>query len=173
MIFGLVRPAIDTLVSLRQAQCRPINENPLSLRPMQALLECVENSEVASKERTTQQKRAVVEAFENAGRPLTVHEVHEAAAKTCRSIGVATIYRTINRLVETEWLKEVCLPGQPTRYEQKSLAHHHHFHCDACQVVLDVSAPCEGLYADVPEGFRVERHELTFYGVCNECVESA
>jgi Fur family ferric uptake transcriptional regulator len=120
-------------------------------------------------ERTTQQKRALLNAFELNERPLTVSELQEIAGKECPGIGVATVYRTVNRLLESEWLKEVCLPGQAVRYERRALEHHHHFHCNLCSRVLDVAAPCERLSTEVPDGFQVERHELTFYGVCADC----
>ena len=106
-------------------------------------------------------------------RPLTVPELQALAAQECPGIGVATVYRTVNRLLESEWLKEVCLPGQPVRYEREALEHHHHFHCNLCSRVLDVAAPCERLSTEVPEGFTVERHELTFYGVCADCASVA
>ena len=125
---------------------------------------------MTTKRRTTQQKQAIEAAFTNTNRPLTVNEVHELAAETCTGLGVATVYRAVNRLVEQEWLKEVHLPNQPMRYEQYSLEHHHHFQCESCERVLDIAAPCSDLGRHLPEGFQSKRHEVTFYGVCAACV---
>lgn len=119
--------------------------------------------------RRTLQKQAVLAVFENTKRPLTVPEIHEFALKSCEGLGVATVYRAVNRLVEKEWLKEVNLPGQPTRYERQSLEHHHHFHCTNCERVLDISAPCENLTSYLPPNFTATHHEVTFYGTCASC----
>ena len=124
---------------------------------------------MAGKSRNTRQKRAIEAAFTECPRPLTVPEVHALASKSCARLGTATVYRSVNRLVEDGWLKEVCLPNQPIRFERASLGHHHHFHCEQCEQVVDTKAPCEALETSVPAGFRVLRHELTFYGICADC----
>ena len=123
------------------------------------------------RERETPQKQAVVSAFEAAHRPLTVPEVHAESVAHCPSLGVATVYRAVNRLVKNGWLKEVRLPDQPVRYERHELEHHHHFHCGRCERVLDIAAPCESISTHLPAGFEVERHELTFYGTCSDCTK--
>ena len=125
--------------------------------------------DVPAKGRTTQQKRAVQATFDWVNRPLTAQEVHAIAQDDCPGLGVATVYRAVRRLVKNEWLREVRLPNQPTRYERQDLAHHHHFHCQSCERVLDVSAPCDDLSVRIPRGFKVHRHELTFYGICADC----
>jgi len=124
---------------------------------------------LAGKSRNTRQKRAIKEAFSHCSRPLTVPEAHALAGNTCEQLGVATVYRNVNRLVEDGWLQEVRRPNQPIRYERASLGHHHHFLCDECKQVMDTHAPCEILETSAPPGFRVLRHELTFYGICADC----
>lgn len=122
-----------------------------------------------AKARNTPQKLAISQALSGAQRPLTVPEVHTLAQGACAQLGVATVYRAVNRLVQEGWLTEVRLPDQPVRYELTSLEHHHHFHCERCQQVMDLTAPCQALTASLPEGFQVSRHEVTFYGVCPAC----
>ncbi|MDP6946416.1 MAG: transcriptional repressor, partial [Myxococcota bacterium] len=73
--------------------------------------------------------------------------------------------------VDEGWLREVSLSGEPARYELRDLAHHHHFRCEHCERVFDVAAPCGSITTNIPAGFRVFRHELTFHGVCVECDE--
>ena len=121
------------------------------------------------RERSTKQKQAISRVFERSDRPVTVQEVHQAAGETCDSLGIATVYRAVSRLLASGWLTEVQLPGQPTRYERMALAHHHHFHCDRCEILYDVLAPCDALSTMIPDGFTVRRHELTFYGICESC----
>jgi Fur family ferric uptake transcriptional regulator len=55
------------------------------------------------------------------------------------------------------------------RYETAQRGHHHHFRCDACLRVFDVHQ-CPGDLAGLaPPGFAVSRHEITLYGLCNDC----
>jgi Fur family transcriptional regulator, ferric uptake regulator len=121
-------------------------------------------------ERDTQQRRAIREALQTADRPLSPKEVHEASRKHVASLGVATVYRTLNALVAEGWLAEVELPGEPPRYEVAGKRHHHHFVCDRCDRVFEVNACPGNMKGLVPEGFAMSRHELVLYGECAECV---
>ena len=125
-----------------------------------------------ARERNTVQKQAIVATFAQHSRPLTVTELHTMATSRCASLGIATVYRAVNRLLEIGWLVEVRLPDQPVRYECAAMEHHHHFHCQVCERVLDIKVPCQSISETIPNGFMVHRHELTFYGICNDCTAS-
>ena len=154
-----------------------LNEKELSLKTLKSdrvhlsrVLVQNWSGRVVTRQRRTQQKEAIERSFATSPRPLTVTEAHELSLVTCPGLGVATVYRAVHRLVEDEVLKEVRLPDQPVRYERYNLGHHHHFHCEECEKVLDIEAPCASLNSHLPEGFKVRRHEIIFYGTCNECV---
>lgn len=138
-----------------------------------------------STDRATRQRAAIVQAIAGAGRPLSPVELLELAKANLPSINLATVYRAIKRLLELGEIVSVVVPGQPPRYEPASLAHHHHFHCEACDRVFDIAAcdtgHCEHAHdsdhdhcADqfesmAPKGFRVRRHEVTLIGQCPAC----
>ena len=120
-------------------------------------------------QRRTRQRAAIREAIEGAGRPLSPQEILDAAQGDIPGLGVATVYRTIRALVDEEWLREVELPGEASRYEVAHLDHHHHFHCNQCDRVFDMDR-CPGSLRELaPRGFRVESHEIILYGCCPEC----
>jgi len=123
------------------------------------------------KTRSTKQKRLVWSIIEQAGRPLSPAEVHQAALKDLPKVSVATVYRTLRALQDDQKIVAVSLPGESDRYETKIKAdhHHHHFHCDDCGKVFDV--PGCGLRVDarVPSGFAITRHEVVLYGSCKQC----
>lgn len=122
-------------------------------------------------QRDTVQRRAIRALLKSAGRPLSPKEVLEGARLRVPSLGMATVYRTLNALVQEEWAVPVELPGEAPRYEMAGKSHHHHFHCRSCDQVYEVHG-CSGVEASgVPAGFRVESHEVVLYGSCSECID--
>jgi len=120
-------------------------------------------------ERQTPQRDAIRAALQRAGRPLAPDEVLALARKRCRTLGQATVYRTLAAGVAEGWLATVELPHGPTRYELADLPHHHHFECVACRKVFDVEGCPGGMNHLVPEGFTLDHHEVLLYGKCEAC----
>lgn len=125
--------------------------------------------------RLTPQRRAILGVLEAAAGPLTAREVLDQAGRDAETLGLATVYRNLNLLEEAGLIVAVHLPNDTTRYETAGARHHHHFRCESCDLVFEVRGACpvsplEG--ATLPGGFRVRRHELTFYGMCGECREA-
>jgi Fur family ferric uptake transcriptional regulator len=123
-------------------------------------------------ERNTKQKRIVAQVLAEAGGPLTVAEILKAGQRIIPALGMATVYRSIKRLSAAEEIHAVEIPGDPIRYE---IAHHHHHHfkCGGCDKVYELEGCLKELRTLVPRGFRMESHDLTFYGHCRGCVSQA
>ena len=102
---------------------------------------------------------------------MSASELAEALAET--GIGIATVYRHLNRGVEAGRFVAVELPNGPTRYEPADRPHHHHFTCTACDAVYDVPGCPKNLTELVPEGFTLASHEIVFAGLCSRCGEGA
>lgn len=124
-------------------------------------------------QRQTVQRDAVLDVIREADGPLTVEEIHEVARRRVKRLGIATVYRTVNLLLEKSRILAVTLPDGQTRYEAAGLSHHHHFRCTRCDKVFDL----EGCGVDIrdgstlPGGFYVEDHELTLFGACPSCAK--
>ena len=126
--------------------------------------------------RSTKQRRAILAALRGADGPLTPQEVHAEAARHAMTLGLATVYRNLQRLERAGDVVPVHLPNDTTRYEPAGKRHHHHFCCRGCEGVFEVEARCpvaplEG--ATLPGGFEIESHDLTFYGLCHGCKSDA
>ncbi len=120
--------------------------------------------------RDTSQRRALLKAFQQAGRPLTPGKALELAMPHARGLGIATVYRNLKALAAEGVLKPVGLPGEATcRYELCGKAHHHHFHCRRCHQVYDVNGCPGNIVPLVPKGFVLEDHEVVLYGLCSAC----
>lgn len=120
-------------------------------------------------QRRTVQRDAIRGAIERAGRPLAPAEVLELAAADAPTLGLATVYRALRALEDSGEIVAVDVPGQPPRYERAGLDHHHHFQCDVCGRLFDLPGCPGNVAALAPEGFAVERHEITLFGTCAEC----
>lgn len=126
-------------------------------------------SEKPTQPRKTRQKAAIREVFLAMDRPLGPQEVLEHAGSRTEGLGIATVYRNIKTLVEEGWLVAVELPGEPALYEVAGKAHHHHFHCEACQKVFDLPGCPISVKLALPAGYVTTRHEVVLYGRCPAC----
>ncbi len=121
-------------------------------------------------ERATRQRDAIMSVIRASRRPLSPREVLEGARGVVRSLGLATVYRTLKLLVADGTLQGITLPGERARYELAEAGHHHHFQCSVCRRVYDVPGCPGDLRRLAPRGFTLEGHDLTLYGRCAGCV---
>lgn len=119
--------------------------------------------------RNTRQRAAIEMAFDKVHRPLSPSEVSDLARKSVPNLGMATVYRALNEMVEEGSLRPVDLPGQSPRYEKSGLHHHHHFHCNVCDRVYDMDGCFLKSDIQLPAGFIVEDHDITLTGRCPDC----
>ena len=125
--------------------------------------------------RQTAQRRAILDALTHAPGPLTPQEVLDAAREVHAGLGLATVYRNLGTLEQDGEVVPVHLPGESARFEVSGRGHHHHFSCETCGNVFELTATCpvavlEGV--TLPGGFAVKHHELTLYGLCPSCQSS-
>lgn len=97
----------------------------------------------------------------------------DEAQELVPNLGLATVYRAINDLLDEGWLTTVELPGRPTLYERSTMGHHHYFHCRKCGLVYKTKECPGGEQALIPEGFTPEEHEVIIHGVCARCSGAA
>jgi Fur family ferric uptake transcriptional regulator len=121
-----------------------------------------------SVERNTRQKQAIRDVFERVQRPLSTDEILTEAKLQIKSLGIATVYRSIRALLEEGWLAAVDVPGRNPLYERSGKAHHHHFLCTGCERVYELEG-CSTQIRDLPRGFRASGHDVTIYGTCPAC----
>lgn len=122
-------------------------------------------------QRKTSQREAIKGVFASAGRPLTAQEVLDGARDGVPSLGIATVYRALKALQEEGILSAVELPGETVRYDLSDKPHHHHFLCRGCKKAFIVENCPGNLSRLVPEGFRLEAHEIVLKGLCPNCLK--
>lgn len=88
-------------------------------------------------------------------------------------IGRATVYRAIEQLEKLDLIRRVDLGGSALGYEKldPSGEHHHHLVCRRCGRVEAFEDEVLESAVDAIDrhGFTIETHEVTLYGLCQDC----
>ena len=117
------------------------------------------------------QQMTVLRALDEASGPLSARELWSRLSGT--GVGLATVYRALQRGVEEGTLESVEGLGGGVRYEPRDREHHHHFLCSACDRAFDLVGCVEGLEFLVPDRFQMTRHEVVLFGTCDACGNAA
>ena len=112
---------------------------------------------------------------------LTVEEIYDLAIEESPEIGLATIYRTVQVLLELHVIEKVTFDDGFARYElngeETGSGHrHHHAICTQCGKVYSLETDLlDTLEKQVFEslGFEVTDHEVKLYGLCSACRRKA
>lgn len=118
---------------------------------------------------STRQRAAIWRVLEEAERPMTPQEIHEAAKKTVSSLGMATVYRCLKELSLDGEARLIEVQGASPHYESAKRPHHHFFLCEQCRRLFDLIGCVGGITRMAPKGFEVARHEIVLYGSCDAC----
>ena len=111
----------------------------------------------------------------------TVEEIYDLAKEESPEIGLATIYRTVQVLLELHVIEKVTFDDGFARYElngeETGSGHrHHHAICTQCGKVYSLETDLlDTLEKQVFEslGFEVTDHEVKLYGLCSACRRKA
>ena len=130
--------------------------------------------------KVTGQRLLVLETMgAHLGEHLTAEEIFELARTKSPEIGLATIYRALQMLVNLHVVRKVSFDDGFARYElSRNLSserhHHHHAICLGCKTVFSLEEDLlEPLEEKLKErlGFDVTDHEVKLYGYCRVCRE--
>ena len=125
--------------------------------------------------RPTRQRTAVVEALADAGDFRSAQEIHALLAERGDPVGLATVYRTLQRLADTGEVDLLRTDAGELAYRRCSDTHHHHLVCRSCGATLEVEGPTVERWASavaVEHGFIDVSHTLEVFGTCASCREA-
>ena len=125
----------------------------------------------------TPQRRAVLDVIEASNGHLTPAEIYERARQHYPSIGLVTIYRTLEVLTSLDLICRVHgEEGCQSYLMRRRTGHHHHIVCSSCGTVADFTrcdiGSMERRIAG-QTGFKIQGHLLEFEGLCHRCLEAA
>ena len=145
--------------------------------PETEMLELLKQRLQRKQYKLTMQRRTVLEILlEHPGEHLSAEDVYGALRDKSSDIGLATVYRTLELLVQLGILQRMEFGDGCNRYEiadiEKNEHQHHHLICIKCGKVTEFFDDLlDELEADVAakSGFKITDHQVKFYGYCKEC----
>jgi Fur family ferric uptake transcriptional regulator len=121
----------------------------------------------------THQRLAIAEVLLRADRHLSAEEVEHAARANGALVGTATVYRTLDVLLESGLVVERDFGEGFKRFEPaRDTPHHEHLVCSSCGRVVEFRDErlerMTTIHAEA-HGYARQRHRLVIHGICGDC----
>ena len=122
--------------------------------------------------RPTRQRTAIEADVDRSDEFLSAQEIHASLVAGGDKIGLATVYRTLQAMVDEEALDSLRTDDGEIVYRRCSTGHHHHLVCRDCGRTVEVEGPAVERWADkvsAEHGFSDVSHTLELFGRCGDC----
>lgn len=120
--------------------------------------------------RTTRQRTAILAALEQAADFMTAQQLHDLLKADGESVGLATVYRNMQPLVDAGLVDVIITDSGEAIYRQcESTDHHHHLVCRECGKTVEFLAPQLEQWAHsiaAKNGFTGISHTMEIFGQC-------
>ncbi len=122
--------------------------------------------------RPTRQRLAVADALSDADGFHSAQEIHELLGRRGESVGLATVYRTLQRLADAGEIDMMRSEDGEAIYRRCSMTHHHHLVCRSCGRTVEVEGPAVERWTTAiadEHGYAEVSHTLEIFGTCPDC----
>lgn len=123
--------------------------------------------------RRTRQRDAVAAALGGLEEFRTAQQIHETLRSGGDSVGLTTVYRTLQAMSDAGEVDAIRTPDGEAAYRRCATgSHHHHLVCRSCGRTVEITGPAVERWASAvatEHGFRDVSHELEIFGTCSEC----
>lgn len=131
--------------------------------------------------RLTAPREAILEFLGGSKQHMSAKEIYVALHKTNPSLGLSTIYRTLDLLARMGFVSKISIGDGKSRYEFRppnKEGHHHHLICTKCGTIINYSeflAEELRLVKKTEEKlakkykFEIQDHNIEFLGICENC----
>ena len=122
--------------------------------------------------RVTDSRRAVMQAL--ADQPhASADQLLSTIQRATPDASMQSVYNAVTDFERAGIVRRIEPAGHPGRFELRVGDNHHHLVCRQCGQVEDIDcvvggAPC--LDASNDHGYVIDEAEVTFWGVCSQCV---
>ncbi len=116
---------------------------------------------------------AILEAIQSTTTHPTAEWIYQAVKPEYPDLSLGTVYRNLAKFKEEGVIVSVGVVNGQERFDADTHPHNH-FVCTKCGAILDLKERYlpSSLHQMLSEkyGVQVDSHELTFYGVCHDCL---
>ena len=122
--------------------------------------------------RPTRQRTAIEADVDRSDEFRSAQEIHASLVAGGDKIGLATVYRTLQAMVDEEALDSLRTDDGEIVDRRCSTGHHHHLVCRDCGRTVEVEGPAVERWADkvsAEHGFSDVSHTLELFGRCGDC----
>ncbi|MFI8321166.1 Fur family transcriptional regulator [Streptomyces sp. NPDC085529] len=123
--------------------------------------------------RSTKQRAAVAAALSEVDEFRSAQELHDMLKHRGDSVGLTTVYRTLQSLADAGEVDALRTSDGETVYRRcSSDDHHHHLVCRSCGKAVEVEGPMVEQWAEAvaaEHGFVNVAHTVEIFGTCAEC----
>ncbi len=130
----------------------------------------------AARERSTRPFQAVRDELASGADFRSAQDIYAAIRESGIRIGLATVYRALQSLVDAGAVDVLRSPAGEAAYRACGSAHHHHLVCRSCGRAIEVQGPAVERWAAriaSEHGFTEVSHTVELFGVCPSCQQSA
>ncbi len=122
----------------------------------------------------TIQREVILETLYNSDEHLTPESLHQLIGKKFPELntGIATVYRTLALLEESNMVTSLSFGAQGKKYELGTKEHHDHMICTVCGEItefVDEEIEKRQHYIADALGFKITDHSMQIYGICKNC----
>jgi len=123
----------------------------------------------------TIQREVILETLYNSDEHLTPESLHHLIQENFPDLktGIATIYRTLSLLEDSQMVTSLSFGAQGKKYELGAKEHHDHMICTECGNITEfVDEEIEKRQDAIAQslGFKISDHSMQIYGTCKKCL---
>ncbi|MBI1881661.1 MAG: transcriptional repressor [Chloroflexi bacterium] len=124
--------------------------------------------------RVTPQRAIIFEAIEKLEGHITAEEIFEQVQKVNPYVSLATVYRTLELLMELNLINQTNFGRSQTYFALKDHGPHHHLVCSECGYIEEFSDTIfDPIRTELDQqyGFQAHTDHLSIFGICKKCRE--
>jgi Fur family ferric uptake transcriptional regulator len=126
--------------------------------------------------RDTRQRRALREHLAGSDAFVNAQQIHDDLRANGEKVGLATVYRTLQAMVEAGEVDALRADDGETLYRKCGPRHHHHLVCRSCGQTVELDGPSVEHWvtkAAEENGFTDVKHVVELFGLCSDCSRAA
>lgn len=124
-------------------------------------------------EKRSKQRECLLEDLSGRTDHPTADELYFSVKQKIPNISLGTVYRNLSQLTDSgKILKLTC--GGADHFDFNT-CQHYHLLCRVCKRLYDLEMPIQTELEQLAQdgyGGKIDRHRLTFYGICENCVKT-